>query len=105
MHRRDWLKKSIKAKWAAPDRKSRQKEALVNTLLFYGRLVEFGTRFISPRPYMRPAVDENQGAIIERMATNLSAGIDRELRRHGVSEDKGETQWQSQSPDFRSEWA
>jgi HK97 gp10 family phage protein len=84
------LKKSIKARWAAADRKSPRKEALVNTPLFYGRLVENGTRFVSPQPFMRPAVDENQGRIIDKMAQNLSRGIDRELRRQGEAEDQGE---------------
>ena len=84
------LKKSIKARWAAADRKSPQKEALVNAKVFYARFVEMGTRFISPRPFMRPAVDENQGAIVGKMAENLSRGIDRELKRIGTPEDQGE---------------
>jgi HK97 gp10 family phage protein len=84
------LRRSIKARWAAADRRSPRKEALINASVFYARFVEMGTRFISPRSFIRKAVDETQPAIIDKMAENLSRGIDRELRRQGLAEDQGE---------------
>jgi HK97 gp10 family phage protein len=85
------LKKSIKARWGAPDKRSSVKTALVNTPVFYGALVEFGTVHVAPKPYMRPAVDENQGAMVAKMAENISKGIERELLKRQIAEDQGET--------------
>jgi HK97 gp10 family phage protein len=84
------LKRSIKAKWGAPDKPSTTKEALVNSL-FYGRFIELGTPFIAQKPFMRPAIDESKGEMIAKMASNLQTGIERELKRQAVVEDEGET--------------
>ena len=48
---------------------------------YYWRFVEFGApgRNIRPRPFMRPAFDQNTQAATDATATELSAGLDRLL--------------------------
>lgn len=44
---------------------------------FYLRFLEFGTRFISARPWLRPAFDETGAAVLERIGASLRTNIDR----------------------------
>jgi hypothetical protein len=37
--------------------------------------VEVGTRFISPKPFLRPALDESTTEIMAKIRENLSFGI------------------------------
>ena len=48
---------------------------------YYWRFIEFGApgRNIRPRPFMRPAFDQNTQAATDAIATELSAGLDRLL--------------------------
>lgn len=48
---------------------------------FYGMMLEFGTRFISKRPWLRPAFEESHLAILEAMGTSLKKGIERAARK------------------------
>jgi HK97 gp10 family phage protein len=48
---------------------------------FRSRFFEFGTRFMAARPFLRPAIDQGAQEAIDKLATNLSAGIERELAR------------------------
>jgi len=32
---------------------------------FYAHMIEYGTRYLSKRPFLRPALDENKGAIMQ----------------------------------------
>lgn len=44
---------------------------------FYGRFVEFGTVKMSPRPYLRPAFEQNKVAAIDAMKSRLKDRIDK----------------------------
>lgn len=45
---------------------------------FWGNFLEFGTRFIKARPFMRPALDESAGEALEAMVKAISTGIEKE---------------------------
>ena len=62
-------------------RKSAQKagKGLPGGDTFYWRFVEFGTKFVSARPFMRPAFATNTQAATDATAIELSAGLDRLL--------------------------
>lgn len=51
--------------------------------VFYWRFVEYGTKFIAARPFLRPALHNNVARIIEAVRKRLEAGVDREVRRMG----------------------
>ena len=55
---------------------------------FWGFLIEFGTRFISPKPWFRPAIEANDDAALKAMKAKLGAGVEKEAtklaRRTGV---------------------
>lgn len=42
---------------------------------FYGYFWEFGTVKLPARPFMRPAFDAHQGAVLARLGTDLGAAI------------------------------
>lgn len=44
---------------------------------FYWRFLEFGTRYIAARPFLRPALATKKGAAIEAMARKLRERIER----------------------------
>lgn len=44
---------------------------------FYGKFVEFGTVKMGPRPYLRPALDENVQPAIDAMRDRLKARLDK----------------------------
>ena len=46
---------------------------------FYWRFVEFGTKYVAARPFMRPAFDQNTQTATDATAVELSAGLDRLL--------------------------
>jgi len=48
---------------------------------FYGRYVEFGTRFAAAQPFMRPAFDEEARKTIDRLGPLLWQAIERAARR------------------------
>jgi HK97 gp10 family phage protein len=64
--------------------------AFANASVFYAKFIEFGTAHQPPRAFMRPALDEHGPEIHAKLIENLSAGIDRELRKQAVAEDPGE---------------
>jgi len=44
---------------------------------FYWQFLEFGTKFITARPFMRPAFDSQAGNALDRFKAILAAGIKR----------------------------
>lgn len=48
---------------------------------FWALFLEFGTKFIQPRPWFRPAVDRSKDKATEVLAEELAVGIDREARK------------------------
>lgn len=42
---------------------------------YYFRFVEFGTKFMTPRPFMRPAFDVKKEAALVAITTSLAEGI------------------------------
>jgi HK97 gp10 family phage protein len=43
--------------------------------------VEFGTRFMRPEPFLRPALDERVGEVLRIMREAMAAGIQREVAK------------------------
>lgn len=48
---------------------------------FWGRFLEFGTRFISASPWFRPAVSESADPAVDKMKDALVRGIEREATK------------------------
>ena len=63
-------------------RKRGQRGARVDTgNAFWGLFPEFGTRYITARPWFRPAVTEAQDAALDKLREALARGIDREATK------------------------
>lgn len=45
---------------------------------FWGNFLEFGTRWIRARPFMRPALDESAGPALQAMVKVISVTIEKE---------------------------
>lgn len=48
---------------------------------FYGSFVEYGTKHMEARPYLRPAFDEQRDNALGIMRRELAAGIEREAAK------------------------
>jgi HK97 gp10 family phage protein len=48
---------------------------------FYGSFIEFGTRFITARPFLRPALDSKATEASKRIATRLGPQINNIIKR------------------------
>ena len=62
--------------------------------VFYGRFLEFGTRFMTPRPFMRPTVIEDAEAIVNGFAAAMRIAFDsivRRLRMQTIARSAGRT--------------
>lgn len=60
---------SVKARGSA--------EATVGFTKFYGRFVELGTSKMAAKPFLRPALDESEGKILEAFRDAVSRGVER----------------------------
>ena len=47
----------------------------------HGHLVEFGTEHSAPQPFMRPAWDQDQKAMLDRLSRELWAELDKSIKR------------------------
>lgn len=47
----------------------------------HAHLLEFGTRYMSARPYVRPAWDEHKDAILDGIKDDLASEIDKAAKR------------------------
>jgi HK97 gp10 family phage protein len=74
--------------------KGRTKEAGITTVYLgtsygrgqggrHGHLVEFGTKHSRPRPFLRPAWDQDSRAMLLRLAEELRLQIEKAVRRKG----------------------
>ena len=48
---------------------------------FWGMFLEFGTRFISARPWFRPAIVQSEGPAVAKLKNALGKGIEREAKK------------------------
>ena len=48
---------------------------------FYGAFHEFGTEKLDARPFLKPAFDQNEAAIVAGLSKGIAAGIVRELSK------------------------
>jgi HK97 gp10 family phage protein len=48
---------------------------------WYWRLLEFGTSKIAARPFMRPAAENNAGAVFDAVAKSATVELDKEIKR------------------------
>ena len=55
-------------------------EARVDVHSEYAEALEFGSSKMAARPYLRPAMDEHKDAIVEAVASNFEAAIQRAMR-------------------------
>jgi HK97 gp10 family phage protein len=55
-------------------------------------LTEYGTVHSAPRPFMRPALDEQGQRALDEMGRVLGEGIEREAGKRGLGNDGGETE-------------
>ncbi len=46
-------------------------EGRCGTNVEYGPFVEFGTRFMAPQPFLRPAADQNQDQVVAEIASTI----------------------------------
>lgn len=51
---------------------------------FYGLFLEFGTRKMAARPFMRPALEASRGKALEAIKKTLSTGIARARKKAGL---------------------
>lgn len=52
---------------------------LVNNDAYYWRFVEFGTAKMSPRPFLRPAFENNKEAAVDAIVDQLKKGLDQSV--------------------------
>lgn len=50
---------------------------------FYWRFIEFGTKKMTAKPFLRPAFDENKSAAVEGIKMNLATAIEKAAARLG----------------------
>lgn len=48
---------------------------------FWGMFLEFGTRRMAARPFMRPAFDSSKGEVLARVGREMGIGVEREAVR------------------------
>jgi HK97 gp10 family phage protein len=61
-------------------RKGRTKPEKANPVK-YANLVEYGTSRSPAKPFIRPAIESSQGAIIEGMANGYAKGMDKVIKK------------------------
>lgn len=85
------LKKSVKVPKQV-DRTANSRVAYAGSKLFYSRFVEFGTSRAPAKPFLRPAMDEQAQAAVQKMLDNLGAGINKVIVKNGgVADNLGVT--------------
>lgn len=75
------LKRSIRA-FQDTERRGGERTAYAGSRLFYARFIEFGTRFIAARSFLRDALDTAGQKAVDKMVENLRGGIERETAKH-----------------------
>jgi HK97 gp10 family phage protein len=72
------LRDNIKVTAARGNNASSVRVVINTGKAFWGNFLEFGTRFISARPFMRPALDETAGKAIGEVGKALGKGVEKE---------------------------
>lgn len=54
---------------------------------FWAKMVEFGTVKMAAQPFIRPAVEAEQAAVMKIIGDALAAGIQRTFKRRGIAID------------------
>jgi HK97 gp10 family phage protein len=76
------LRKSIRV-FTAPRRESGTvRTAFVGSDVYYSRFVEFGSAHQPAQSFLRAAADVAAQAAVDKIAENLSSGIEREVQRY-----------------------
>lgn len=52
---------------------------------FYWRFLEFGTKKMPAKPFMRPAMEQSRQAAVTEFTSQLSRWLDRYIRKHGIA--------------------
>jgi HK97 gp10 family phage protein len=52
----------------------------VNLDAYYWRFIEFGTKFITAHPFMRPAFEAQKNAAVEAIAARLKSGLEQSVQ-------------------------
>lgn len=82
---RDPRPKGVTERYVVKVTKSRKVQRIVQTAdgnkgsrdAFYWRFIEFGTKFVAARPFLRPAFDSQAGNALDKFKAILAAGIKR----------------------------
>lgn len=48
---------------------------------WYGRIIEFGSRMVAARPWLRPAFDVSKQKVLDQIRKKLKIGIEREAAK------------------------
>jgi len=48
---------------------------------YYGRFIELGTKHMAAKPFLRPAIDENQRKIVDAAKLRMKKRIDTEIKK------------------------
>jgi len=51
-----------------------------NRKAFYGRFIELGTSKMAAKPFLRPALDENQRQIVDTFIESINEGVEKRSR-------------------------
>jgi HK97 gp10 family phage protein len=65
------------------DRGAGTRTAYAGSNDFRAKFFEFGTVHMAARPFLRPALDQGGQEAVDKLASNLSSGVSRELARYG----------------------
>lgn len=76
------LKRSIRTFTDPAGRGGSTRTAYAGSRARHAHLVEFGTRFMPARSFLRSALDEAGQAAVDKMAENLGKGIIRETAKY-----------------------
>ena len=63
------------------DRNSAVAKVTVLSRSFYLRFLEFGTRYIAARPFLRPAADSKHGEAVKAMGRYAGVRIEKEAKK------------------------
>lgn len=62
------------------DRKTGKIKTVTPNPIYYSHLVEFGTRNATAKPFIRPAVDQAKGEVLDAMAKGLEKHLIRKMK-------------------------
>lgn len=75
------LRDSIEVSRMGGERRNEAKMQVGVMGKFYGHFLEFGTPKLRARPFVRPAIDRNSAALVDRFSEAVAASIERARAR------------------------